>query len=700
MTAAFKFVRKTCGDDAWLLAATRIILPCLNLAYCKILATADPNRKSSPGMLSAAITPTTQGSKEALRGLCCIFELCIDFCDVLDSETEKHLGMFLRSSAAVLFGSDFQRYRDTLRDTDYAMDELARYSSYALCNILIAFPSLGQIADDILGKRISTLLNFLYSSPEMSIQRSLILILRVMYENAGKRNDSSQNLKRRIENGLSSTRFGNGAALELFRAINIEGDDVEEEGERVIAKMFESEELDSRSFSCECIVRMSGKVNGRTRKGGIQKTKVDWNKNSVVVHLKNQIPAYFPIYAMTSMKWMSGHKEVRLTHRAEDNLSETHLAVELKPGNRGLLTGTIEKRIAHILNMVSKTGKSFIDSAAPVPKRKLSAGWREQQDDNFCCDKEGTEGENSNDEDESEVADQKSSSYDCELELGKTMRDEGKQCANVHPKDASAERSPVPAEGDDKHGPTVFSVIDADGILLVDEPTENVNKIYQKSDDSDKTKEYSMPSSEEGEGITEKIITFPQPELPQTPTRAVPPKKGVDHHKPKVDLVVHPENAIDEICFRKSSPDANSRGFDSSVLDEELSPKISNQTPSVCGEEPSAHEVSDGCENEDEGEEVTDIDDLRDGPDYREGFDANVIEPSNDCPREKAAPSDREDQQQLETRRVSDSSVRSASKSIGSGHLEESQRLNEGLCQDDERIRDHLLSAVRELMKV
>lgn len=702
MAAAFKFVRKTCGDDNWLLAGTRIILPCLSHAYGKILATADPNKRSSPGMVSVAITPAIQGSKEALRGLCCIFELCIDFCDVIDSETEKHLGLFLRSSAAVLFGSNFQQYRDTLTDTDYAMDELARYSSYALCNILIAFPSLGQIADDILGKRTSALLNFLYSSPEMSIQRSLILILRVMYEYASKHHHSPRNLKSHIENGLSSTRFGNGRALELFKAVNIEGDDIEEEGERVIAKMFESEELDLRCFSCECIVRMSGKVNGRMRKGGTQKTKVDWNKNSVVVHLKNRVPAYFPIYAVTSMKWMSGHKEVRLTHRAEDGWSETQLAIELKPGNRGLLTGAIEKRVTHILNMVSAAERSPIDSVAPVPKRKLSAGWREQRGSNFCWDKDYAEEEQSNREDESEVDNQEDGSSDCELELDGTMRDVDEQCANIDSRDADAGKSLLPAEEDDKHGPTVFSIIDADGILLVGEQTESANEACQTSEDSDETKECSTPSSGEGEEIAEKIITSPQPGLPQTPIRAVPPKKSSDDYKPRVDLEMHPENAMDKMCIVNGSPDDKKRGSNNSVSDGELKPEVPNQVLSFCGRElRGLHEVSNGCEDIDESEEVSGIDDVQGDPNYNEVSDSNVIEPGNTCLRRKPAASDHEeDQRQLKKRKVSDLSVKTASRSIESSRLEESPTLNMGLCQDDERVRDHLLSAIRELMKV
>lgn len=702
MATAFKFVRKTCGDDHWLLASARIILPCLGQAYGKILSTADPNKRSSPGRVSVAITPTIQESKEALHGLCSIFELCIDLCDVADPETEKHLGLFLRSSAAVLFGSNFEQHKDTLTDTDYAMDELARYSSYALCNILIEFPALVRIADDLLGKRTLILFNILYSSPEMSIQRSLVLILRVMYENASKRDASPRNLKRQIENGLSATRFGNGRALELFKAIEIDGSNVEEEGERVIMKMCESEELDSRCFSCECNVRMSGKVNGRIKKGGTQKAKVDWNKNSIVIHVKNQIPAYFALYAITNMKWMSGRKEVRLTLSTEGNSSETQLAIELKPGNRGMLAGAIERRINYILSMASTSEKSFITNPTPDSRRKLSAGWRQQRG-NSEVGGEGDAGEERSDDDEGDVDNQGNSDSDCKLGLGNDVSDGDEPWSNANGQEENVVLRPEIAEKDDEQGPTVFSIIDADGILLVDKPPNDANKIRSQSAESEETKEDSkLGSDESNEIVEEEVIESPQPDLPQTPTRAVPHKRKLDNCKPRGNPEVNPENAVgEEICVTELSLcKEDNYDCESSVPNGDLTPKLSEQAPSICEEELNPNELLGNCADDDKSGDITDIDDEQDDPDYDGGSDVDVVEPSDGFSKQKRAVLDPENRGQLEKRGGSDFDRKTNAINMGCGGLEESQASNLTFCEDDEGIREKLLSAVRELMKV
>lgn len=85
----------------------------------------------------------------------------------------------------MLFWSKFHEERNALADTEYAMDEVARYSSFSLSHVLLTKPSFIGHAIQILGKRIRTLLTGLFSPPaELSIQRRIILVVPLLCDNA------------------------------------------------------------------------------------------------------------------------------------------------------------------------------------------------------------------------------------------------------------------------------------------------------------------------------------------------------------------------------------------------------------------------------------------------------------------------------------------------------------------------------------
>lgn len=437
--------------------------------YCEILASSDPSKTESPGRLNVAISSKVRENKEALHALCGIFELCVDFCDIVTSATEKHLQIFIKSSAAVLFGSNFQTDKETLSATDYAMDELARFSSFALANVLLTYPAIVPAADGLLGKRVTGLLNYLFAAPELSIQKSLLLTLRILYDNACKTSASPRNLKARIENGLSATRFGNGTALGLFTSFDISDDDYGDKCERVISKLFETLPLESKCFRTDnCTVRMNGKVNGTTKKGGAQKAAVDWNKNSIVVHVRNQPAAYFPLHSITSMKWLSAHKEVRLTLKLGLEPQYTHVVVQFKAGcNRGYIGRAIEQRIQELLDL---TG----NAEEPTNNRKVSE-ITESAVEKSSSGEQGSELEDGDDEESikgNEADDRGADDADVE-EARQEVEDER---LLEHNQEKQESCSPV-----DQETHTVFSDLDVYDALLGGEQQLSPSKTIKKT---------------------------------------------------------------------------------------------------------------------------------------------------------------------------------------------------------------------------
>lgn len=421
----------------------------------------------------------------------------MDLSDVEYSQTEILLGVFLRSAGAVLFGSDFQSYRHTLNETQYAMDELARYSSYALSNILVMFPRLIAVADGLLGKRTSELLNFLHSCPEVSIQRSLIVILRALYGHSSKLDSSPCSLKRRIENGLSTTRFGNGAALPLFKSFDICSENLSIEADAITAKMFEYVDIESRCFTCDCSVRMKGRVNGRLKKGGAVKATVDWNQNSIVVHVKNQDAACFPLFAVTNMRWVKSQKEVRLTLKREMDLTETGLWIELKHGNRAMLAGAIKKRIARIQQLVEANQLSV----GPRPKKERKTSHVGQWDIRTEGCEEGEDFREAQDEEAQPVAPisgvEKTRSEENGSENPDYWEMEGKSIdGDVDEEDEDY----ITAEAvEDDNGSTVFTGMGADGILLLDDSQQTIRGQPPKDDNESDATKTPIPSSSEDE---------------------------------------------------------------------------------------------------------------------------------------------------------------------------------------------------------
>lgn len=372
MSTVFKFVRKTSSDDSWLSSSATVILPQLSGLYCRILCYADPSKSSGgPGKTNITITPFIREQMQVLNTLSSIFELVIDYCDVTFPDAEKTFFTFVKFAAAVLFGSDFQKLQPAFTDTSYAMDQLARCASSALSNLILSFPKLFDKAFNLLKKRIGALLDILHSSPELSTQRSLLLILRKLYGEIHHQN-ADETLRQEIEDGLSKERFSNGAALKMFQSFDVDNDDVMDKGDVILAAMFESNGLDSRCFTFDCSIRMKGKINGRLKKGGVQKVSADWNRTSATIHFKSQDPAYFPLHALLSVTWTIKQKEVKFSFTPEEDSSERELIIELQPEDKALISKAIDHRTSLIKRKINGLQHSFRNQQIPFQKRKVS----------------------------------------------------------------------------------------------------------------------------------------------------------------------------------------------------------------------------------------------------------------------------------------------------------------------------------------
>lgn len=669
--------------------------------YGRILANTDPKKTTaSPGRMSLSISPKVQESKGALHALCNIFELCIDFSDIDNKTTEQHLEIFLTSSAAVLFGSNFQTERDALNATEYAMDELARFSSFALVSMLLSYPDLIPVADRLLGKRCTGLLNYLFSAAELSIQKSLLAVLRILYEHTCKTDASPRNLKSRIENGLSATRFGNGLALEFFKTLDTSADDSTEQCQRIVTKLFETNPIETRCIKTEgCTVRMNGKVNGTMKKGGAQRAAVDWNKNSIVVYVRNQVPAHFPLYSIVHMKWMSGRKEVRLRYRNDSELQESQLSIQFKAGyNRGYLCKAIEARIQHFLGMVGL-------EVEPVADRKISEAVRTKESDDDVSESRGTRSEGQVPSGGDDMKEGESAEYDGNAIMVDPHNgnhiDDGQ--SEEGPNYEAPSNLPPLFKGPED---TVFSLLAADGILMRDNgkvdtvQTENhlvvctpPAQVKRSAKDPQVSAKCDVPVNKNipqkaqirNTGIKK---TKKDEAMKRTEDRklaeAVKNKAGKGNTSAPVQLVDVVE--VEESESGTEPGSATQGGTSDSQMDEidgDSDVQDKGQEP----EDPNWRPVPDAEEESDGQDRNVQIEDAE--------MEADEEEEKNDGESEKMECSQSENGDDME-----DAEMGNGDEQCVIGAMSEVGNDGKGLLEQDETIRLKLLAAVRGVMKV
>lgn len=356
------------------MAGARELCPFLNDIYCKILAVVDPSQKSKSGVINVALTKRIKANKCALKALRSIFAMCIDFSDIPEDDGRKHLCHFVRLSAAVLLGSGFKPQK-SLNDLHYAMDTLVRESSMALSNILMSYPSIVPKAQEMLASRIKDIFVFMGSSPELSIQRSMILTLRALYEHCEKSTTSSEeNLSDVIARQLAASKFGTDISLELFKSITL-GDDIAKQREKSLVKLLERP---NEPHVCFRTPKCTVSIKPDTAKKGKRYTnaEVDWNLNSVVMYPDDENEGKdWPIFHVTHFEWMRDRRELCLRFKDKDDHTGTQVKVIFRKVSiteeRKII---LEQRIHHIMTRAKEGPPPTLDTVEVTNRKQSKTG--------------------------------------------------------------------------------------------------------------------------------------------------------------------------------------------------------------------------------------------------------------------------------------------------------------------------------------
>ncbi|CAN8076621.1 unnamed protein product [Agarophyton chilense] len=364
----FNFIHVAISDDDWLPAAFNHLFPRLlhyyDLMLAKIEQVADPE-ETPPN-----IYRLRKCSLQSLRLIASIFELCVDFCDVVYAGDQ--LSGFLKPLISLLGIPDFHETSPAITETEYAMIELLRSASFALSNFLITFTSLAAETKSVTRQQVDGLFETLSNAPELSIQRSLLLIIRSLYNDTDIRKNSShpgQNLasmRQIIDKKLSTTQFGSGRASACFRALKLDDEDFLVKYESLIKMMFSRRRKALRCFSVNpCHVEIwEGPSKRRTI---IESAFVEWNMNSVCVRDQGGNPVQnWPFFAAVRFEWLNAEKEISLIFDMYYSFPVRKVLLQFERTIRRNDRKIIEERIERIQSLVPKESTPKASETDPM----------------------------------------------------------------------------------------------------------------------------------------------------------------------------------------------------------------------------------------------------------------------------------------------------------------------------------------------
>lgn len=347
---SLRFMHNVNDADEWLVASMYVVLPMLHEMYTEILTTADGSRVTAAGEVKVSITSHLKDTPDALRALNGAMELMIDFCDVQCDDVIKHLTIFIRAASAVLFGSDVLREPQVNTTTSkmYAMDELVRCASFALCDILMSFDHLLPDAEQFLGKRVSILFKFLGCARELSIQRSLIVVLKILHCANNARDGTGSLLRDVIEHQMKQSPIWTTDAVTKFKALAI-GDSMFQNCYDIIKRLnINSWALCFNTPECTVQVkRTEDKLSNRRVQ--FQRAAVDWNVNSFVIRVGKNLATYWPLFAISRMEWRRSGRDFWTLHREWEDQKETEIVIRLGNSMTAEMKDMMQERIEQIM---------------------------------------------------------------------------------------------------------------------------------------------------------------------------------------------------------------------------------------------------------------------------------------------------------------------------------------------------------------
>lgn len=305
-----QFIHEVNTSDHWLIETATFVLPTLYQLYCQILTKADSSVRTERGEVMVSITSNVKNNRGAVRALSVVLELSVDFSDTESAISKEQMKKFIRASAAILFGSHLQIddcYK-TLSPEEYAVDELVRHASFALSNILLSFTTLIPAAEGFLAKRLNSLFKFLGSAAELSVQRSLIIVLKMIYDNE-RGSGGNCSVRDLIEQKIRNSEMWDPDSFAEFKKMKVA------DGPNVMAKDEVMKTLLEGNVSLlKCFSTIGCKVQlkrpDQKRGSAFKSASVDWNLNSIVVHFGDDRSIYYPMFTIDKAEWKRNNRDL------------------------------------------------------------------------------------------------------------------------------------------------------------------------------------------------------------------------------------------------------------------------------------------------------------------------------------------------------------------------------------------------------
>lgn len=332
LSPCFRFVQNANKNDLWLAAGSTVILPHLPLIGQDLLDTSSP---TCPGQSSKKDGVTANSLKEssqqtqvdAMEALTAVFELGVDFCDVVSEQAEVHLEMVAALSCTVLFNTRRDNAAQTAENV-LTVHALHRCASFALANILESFPSTRVKICRVLIPYRKPLLAYMFSAPQGSIQRSMIRVVAILHNEEPKCGTHLKETRRYIQENLRhvcSDAAQAHAAAKLFNAIDFSRDTANEDVEKFRMYVVSGRGYRPCFTTHDCTLYLTVCATEQRHSN----ISVDWDADSVACKLPRDL-VRVPLHQVAETKWNAAQKLVLLRcERSEVSLLQVHLGANL-----------------------------------------------------------------------------------------------------------------------------------------------------------------------------------------------------------------------------------------------------------------------------------------------------------------------------------------------------------------------------------
>lgn len=317
------------GNDSWLAAVGANVLPKLYNSYEALLVafrsdTESKQRQNVPGRLSLRISWDLQQSIPAIRFLSSMLDITVDCCDLDEAFAGEFLLSFVRATSAILMGSNFSNRLDERSDEAmYQCDALRRNAAFSMANIAETSKICREGAVTLYQARHPLLMKVIQQSPEISIQRSLLRLSRLLYDHKlsnGDENKFQENMDKFLFVLKDGTSPGSSKSVsESFQEICLSSEGAANSVETFRALLCAlAWQEDSPAVLCttigSCHVFLGKKAS---KKGaGYSLASIDWNIRGISIRSQSYLqgqPMHFSYADMANISLCSGEIELEFS---------------------------------------------------------------------------------------------------------------------------------------------------------------------------------------------------------------------------------------------------------------------------------------------------------------------------------------------------------------------------------------------------